>query len=123
MEFHKILSFVGLDERQFDIVELGRLPIYGSSTQRGGEKDVHWEAVERTQDFNPLGRAAGWSKDAIDRFDWLTRSVSASIGYDMSTANRSAFNCWWHQIRDLKRWLPWRIQERLRYQPHKSARS
>jgi protein-tyrosine sulfotransferase len=37
------------------------MPLFGSSTNRGQSTILHWEPVEKTNDFNPLGRWENWN--------------------------------------------------------------
>lgn len=91
-----ILDFLNLDSAKFDFSAIEDFPVYGSSVSRGGEAEVHWSPVERPKDFNPLGRAQHWTAGAFRRFDWITRSASASLGYELPYRCRKDLpsRCW-----------------------------
>jgi protein-tyrosine sulfotransferase len=40
---------------------IASLPLFGSSTNRGKSNHLHWDPVEKTNDFNPVGRWANWN--------------------------------------------------------------
>lgn len=35
-------------------------PIFGSSKDRGKNAELHWEQVERSKEFQPVGRSKNW---------------------------------------------------------------
>lgn len=80
-EIGRILDLVGLPADGFDWEAARNLPVYGSSTHRGGSGQVHWQPVERTGDFRPLERHAGWPRERVERFSWVAGDEMRMLGY------------------------------------------
>lgn len=55
-----IFGFLDIDADTFDMAQVERLPLRGSSVHRGGKGEVHWVPVERPKDFRPIGRWKSW---------------------------------------------------------------
>jgi len=113
-----ILDFLNLQDEDFDAQAIRDLPVYGSSELRGASSSVHWEPVEKSDDFDPLKRSAKWRKEALERYEWLTNYVARELGYPpVSTLHLPMHRKMFHKFRDHKDVLPWRIRVRLRYDP------
>ncbi|MGD1993068.1 MAG: sulfotransferase [Anaerolineae bacterium] len=80
---YPILDFVGLDAAAYDFEAAQDLPVYGSSTFRGGATQVHWEPVARTQDFKPVRRWADWSRRQHERFNAAAGDLLPALGYEL----------------------------------------
>ncbi len=78
-----IFTHAGLDASAFDYASVEDFPVYGSSFERGGADDLHWSPVARPQAFDPTSRSEHWSREAYQRFDQITKSVSKRLGYDL----------------------------------------
>lgn len=92
---------LGLDSETYDFGDAEALPVRGSSTYRGdGEADgVHWKPVERSEEFKPLERWAGWTRARHERFNWLAGRQLEALGYERRSfegmaAGWSAWNRW-----------------------------
>lgn len=82
LELRRVLAFLGLDEARFDWARAKHLPVRGSSELRSqGDAPVHWTPVERTPEFEPLARFAGWTPGQHERFNWLAGRYLAPLGY------------------------------------------
>ena len=77
-----VLDFVGLDVAAYDFDAARNLPVYGSSTFRGGANQVHWEPVARTRDFKPVRRWAGWDRRQHERFNATAGDLLPAFGYE-----------------------------------------
>lgn len=107
----RLFDVVGLDPERFDFAALSDFPVYGSSVERGGKDKVHWQPVAKSKEFNPLGRSAHWTPDAIRRFDWLTGGVSRRLGYDLPfTYEDRPLSRMLNRLRDQKPRLRQRLQ-------------
>jgi Sulfotransferase family len=82
-EITELISFLGLDLNQYDFTAAERLPVRGSSVFRGGKAAVHWDPIERTADFDPLRRWAGWTAGHHRRFAWLAGRQQTALGYGL----------------------------------------
>lgn len=82
-ELCRILAFLKLDEAKFPFDHALNLPIRGSSelTQTG---HLHWQAVEKKQNFNPTQRFKHWRATTHDRFNWVAGASQRALGYDLS---------------------------------------
>lgn len=82
----EILDFLGLDKAVYDFEGAKNLAVMGSSevVKRGGQ--VHWKAMEKGADFNPLKRASGWSPELRSRFVWLAAREIGALGYTLDDA-------------------------------------
>jgi hypothetical protein len=79
----KLLSFLDLDLAAYDFARAERLPVRGSSVFHGGRDHVHWDPVERTDEFDPLRRWAGWNAGQHRRFAWLAGRQQVALGYPL----------------------------------------
>jgi Sulfotransferase family len=102
-ELRKIFAVVGLDADKYDFNAAINLPVRGSSTFHGKEEQrYHWKPVEKTVDFDPLGRANHWSRFTHERFDWIAGEKLASFGYvKRRHKERALFWTAWNRILDL----------------------
>ncbi len=67
-----ILRFLDLDETRYDFDAAVRLPVRGSSVYFGRDhRSVHWEPVDKGDDFDPRERWRFWSAEMHDRFEWI----------------------------------------------------
>lgn len=80
----KLLSFLDLDLAAYDFARAERLPVRGSSVFHGGRDHVHWDPVERTDEFDPLRRWAGWNAGQHQRFAWLAGRQQVALGYPLN---------------------------------------
>ncbi|NIA68515.1 sulfotransferase [Pelagibius litoralis] len=114
----RVFGKLALDPAGFDFDKLADFPVYGSSEQKAAEKNVHWKPVAKSADFDPLARAAHWPASAYERFDHLTQGLSTELGYHLPHRYSGAGIAAARQgIHDAKQWLPWRLQNLLRYRP------
>lgn len=80
-EMKKICSFLGLDSKKYDFDKALNLAVVGSSVfKREGE--VNWRPVEKTSDFDPIARSAGWTRWQHERFNWLAAKELTLLGYE-----------------------------------------
>lgn len=88
-ELPKILDFLDLDIEVYDFSAARQLPVRGSSTHRGGKKQVHWErAVAKTRNFNPIRRWGNWDRRMHERFNWLAGQYLTEFGYEIESYSR-----------------------------------
>jgi hypothetical protein len=80
----ELLSFLDLDVAVYDFDRAERLPVRGSSVFHGGRDHVHWDPVERTDDFDPLRRWADWNADQHRRFAWLAGRQQVALGHPLN---------------------------------------
>jgi hypothetical protein len=74
------LSKLSADRYRYDDIET--LPVKGSSTFRGGDKkEIHWNPVQRTAEFDPLSRFSHWTADQHRRFDSIAGTELRRLGY------------------------------------------
>lgn len=76
----QILRFLNLDREQYDVSSVDNLPIRGSSELRRQGR-LHWKPVEKTADFNPIGRWSNWPSDRIAEFDRIAGRQMEALGY------------------------------------------
>ncbi len=103
-EMKKILSFLGLEEHQYNFKEAANLPVKGSSEElRKGKEHFHWKPMERTPDFSPLSRWSYWSQAKRKRFYWIAGKYLARFGY-IQPAELQASGPWqiWNYVLDVK---------------------
>jgi protein-tyrosine sulfotransferase len=88
-ELMGILRFTGLDPSRYDFDSARELPVRGSSSFFGpGHSSVHWEPVERDENFAPTGRWRSWTPGRLDRFDWLAGDQLRTLGYEAQRPRR-----------------------------------
>jgi protein-tyrosine sulfotransferase len=80
-EMKRILAFLGLDPAVYDFSSACSLPVRGSSVFRGIKRELHWEPVARTPEFEPSARADGWGQSKRERFNWIAGRGMKELGY------------------------------------------
>lgn len=96
-ELRRIFSFLALDPNKYDFRAAASLPVIGScETRRTGEREIHWNPIERTQDFNPIDRAGKWGRRMHERFNWIAGDELEELGYLKKSASRNwlLWNLW-----------------------------
>lgn len=82
-QLRRIFAFTGLDVERYDFAAVEQLPVRGSSTLRGGNRDLDWEPVAPPEDFSPLERWRGWTPARHARFNWLGGRELVTFGYEL----------------------------------------
>lgn len=84
-----VLSFLDLDAGSYDLAELDRIPVRGSSTYFGpGRTDVNWDVVARPAGFSPIGRWRSWSDGDIAMFERFAGRELQRWGYEIVADDR-----------------------------------
>ena len=103
-ELRRIFSFLGLDPNKYDFQAAASSPVIGSCESRQtGEREIHWNPIQRTQDFNPVDRASKWGRRMHERFNWIAGDDLEQLGYLKKNAprNRLLWNLW-NMVLDVK---------------------
>ena len=109
-ELCRILAFLNLDEAIYEFEAAAKLPVRGSSVLRGNQKEVHWEPVNKTPDFNPISRWNDWTRALHERFNWVAGNYLLKLGYEKKqfAANRMFWtllnlllDIWWFTMGSL----------------------
>ena len=104
----KVLDFLQLDRSCYDFAAAENLPVMGSSELVDSEDCVHWNAVNKPADFNPLARANQWGDALNSRFAWIVGKQMQELGYEMGhTEHRAA----WNLLLDMNVSLSIRLQQ------------
>ncbi len=96
-ELRRIFSFLALDPNTYDFRAAASSPVIGScESRRNGEREIHWDPIERTPDFNPVDRASKWGRRMHERFNWIAGDELEHLGYLKKNAprNRLLWNLW-----------------------------
>jgi hypothetical protein len=96
-ELRRIFSFLALDPHKYNFRAAASTPVIGScELRRTGEREIHWNPIERTQDFNPVDRASKWGRRMHERFNWIAGDELEQIGYlkKNPSRNRLLWNLW-----------------------------
>ena len=96
-ELRRIFSFLSLDPNKYDFGAAASSPVIGScESRRAGESEVHWNPIQRTEDFNPVGRASNWGRRMHERFNWIAGKDLEQLGYRKKGAPRGRllWNLW-----------------------------
>jgi hypothetical protein len=80
-ELRRALLTCGLDPESYPFDAVSTLPLYGSSTHRGGRDELHWEPVDRPPEFDPVGRWREWDDTLRLRYDQVCGEVAERLGY------------------------------------------
>lgn len=78
-----VLERIGLDPVAYDFGKVGAMPVRGSSRAEGRDES-RWQPQERSPDFRPVRRWAGWTQARKDRFERIAGRVSKEAGYEPS---------------------------------------
>ena len=101
-ELPEILRFLGLDLDRYDMEEARRLPVRGSSSFFGeGRSEVHWEPVQKDPSFRPTERWNSWTRDRLERFEWLAGDQLRYLGYGSRLSPREAGSAARHRLLDM----------------------
>jgi hypothetical protein len=109
-EMTNILSFLGLDIEKYDFDAAANLPVMGSSDLSDDKKKIHWNAKEKSPDFNPIDRWKHWKRPNHERFNWLVGKYQEQFAYSKKKYE-SRHSLWavWNMILDrlykLEVWL------------------
>jgi protein-tyrosine sulfotransferase len=109
-EITRILSFLGLEQEEYDFDAAINLPVRGSSVFRGTRpKEYHWDPVEKTPDFNPVGRWNKWSRSNHERFNWIAGQQLVALGYEKKQIAEDRDLLWtaWNKALDVR----WQLKE------------
>ena len=112
-ELRTILDFLGLDRSKYDFATAINLPVRGSSVFRGTRpKEYHWDPVEKTREFNPIGRWNNWSRSKHERFNWIAGQQLVALGYEEKTFVKDRELLWaaWNKALDIR----WQLRELFR---------
>ncbi len=85
-ELSKIFDFLDLDASIFPWDKLKQTPVLGSSSYRGGEKDVHWKPIAKTNDFKPSGKWMEWGERKKSRFKKIAGKELVKFGFAENNA-------------------------------------
>lgn len=77
----EILETCGLDVASYDFAAIADMPVRGSSTLKASGQSVHWDQVEKTEEFSPMSRSAGWDAKLRGRFSYLAGEQARLLGY------------------------------------------
>ena len=112
-ELTRIFAFVGLDRDKYDFDAAITLPVRGSSVFRGKrEKEFHWDPLEKTAGFNPVGRWNNWSRSTHERFNWIAGQKLVGLGYEAKKFGTDAKLFWslWNKALDVR----WQLKQFFR---------
>jgi protein-tyrosine sulfotransferase len=112
-ELRRILDFLGLDRSKYDFATAINLPVRGSSVFRGTRpKEYHWDPVEKTPDFNPVGSWNNWSRSTHERFNWIAGEKLVALGYEEKKFENDQELLWavWNKAADVR----WQARELFR---------
>jgi hypothetical protein len=128
-ELRRIFEFLHLDPNQYDYQAAINLPVRGSSTLSGGPSTkrfswvragIHWDAVQKPADFDPVNRWASWQRAKHERFNRVAGKYLTSFGYEPTTSSKNRW-LWsaWNLAQDVLflddvTWLMRRVIRRLR---------
>ncbi len=90
-ELRRIFKFAGLDTEKYDFEKARNADVVGSSDVRQKTGDLNWNPVKKSSDFNPLGRAANWSRWKHYRFNYLAGDLARELGYALSFPEKGFF--------------------------------
>lgn len=78
----ELFDFLGLDMESYDLEQALNLPVRGSSQLKSQvDADVHWDPLERPNDFDPMSRFANWSDSAHYRYNRVAGEAMQALGY------------------------------------------
>jgi hypothetical protein len=111
-QLRRIFAFLGLDAEIYDFEAAKHLPVYGSSDLlQQGNKNLHWEPIQRAASFTPIGRWKDWGSSLHKRFNWIAGNSMLQLGYTLHSQSKNQ-NLWilWNTLLDIK----WKLRQQLR---------
>jgi len=92
-QMRRVLDFLGLPSDTYDFHAADHLDIMGSSELVQTRGSVHWKAVDKSPNFNPLARATDWSSNLKSRFKWIAGKQMLELGYSVDdVADKQSWN-------------------------------
>jgi len=80
-EMERILEFIGCCPRDYPWDAFHALPVRGSTFFKGEKDTLHWQPVNKTNDFQPVGRWKKWSWWLRWNFKRAAGRELAALGY------------------------------------------
>jgi hypothetical protein len=80
-EMNRILEFIGCCPQEYPWNEFRALPVRGSTFFRGEKNTLHWQPVDKTKDFQPVGRWKKWSWWLRWNFKRVAGAELVALGY------------------------------------------
>ena len=77
-----VLEWCGLDPERYPFAKAREVPLLGSSVYRGGQREVHWQPVDRPRDFAARIPWSRWSRSLHEEFTLVAGAEMRSLGYD-----------------------------------------
>ena len=102
-----LFSFLELDPDVYDFDRAHELPVKGSSDLvNDGERTIHWDPIEKTNEFDPMSRHAHWSAFRQYRYDRVAGQYMEALGYSRISAGDTSW-LWWGRslLLDASWWL------------------
>jgi len=92
-QMQELLSFLDLDAERYDFDQARELPVIGSSEmlENGGD-ELHWDPLEKTDEFDPLSRHEKWSDFMQYRYQQVVGYIMASLGYPPAAEGHVPFS-------------------------------
>lgn len=84
----RIFDFLKLPRREYDFGAAKDLPVRGSSDLAVRGEPMHWEAVPKSKDFDPLKRGRDWSSPVDLQFQAIAGGYQRLLGYSFRPATR-----------------------------------
>lgn len=77
-----LAEFLHVNPEHIGWANLENIPVIGSSTFRGNQKNIHWMPVEKTNEFIPIGKWRKWSLRSKKRFKKIAGKELIELGYE-----------------------------------------
>lgn len=83
-ELEKVLNFLGVGLEQFPWQDLESVPVLGSSAHKTNDDVVHWNPVEKGEDFKPNKKWTAWSERKKNIFKKAAGESLIKLGFSES---------------------------------------
>ena len=82
LAIESLINFCELNPKFINFKTINNLPLRGSSTYRGDcKKTLHWDKIEKPENFRPTGRWSEWSWLKKETFKIICGSTLKKLQY------------------------------------------
>lgn len=87
----ELLEYLELSKEKYPFEAINKLKIQGSSDAKAEKNTWEYKNIEKSENFDPLNRSAGWSRYRLWRYDYKCGRPARQLGYEDEIFSHSIF--------------------------------